>query len=594
MRRTWTTLLTAGLFVIAPVVVANPAEAQAPLQVGTIESISIQSESLDRSGARRTADGWTLEIHHPGATYVALHFSKFDLPSGERVTISDSQGGQSYVLSGKGKMEAGTFWSQHIKGERAMINFTTRRALANGFEIDKYGAGNVNIGFTPEAICGADDKDNAVCFENSHPVEYDKGRAVARLLISGSSLCTGWLASADNHLVTNEHCITTATAALNTDYEFMAEAANCGDSNCQLCHAGTVFSGATFIQDNAALDYALVQINSANPAATYGYLEIDDRAATIGEQIYIPQYPGGRAKELGIVSSDPGNVSGVCEVDGFSAGCSSSAYQDVGYQCDTEGGSSGSPVLASSSHKVIALHHCANCPNRGVPITLVCDEICDIIQPACAVDADCNDGNSCTDDICLAGSCTNDPIPNCCGDGTCDLGEDCNSCAADCVSGTSSGATCGNGLCEAADGENCLTCATDCNGKQNGKPSNRFCCGDGGGENPVGCGDSRCNTGGFNCTTTPASGGAFCCGDNLCDSGESCANCRLDCDQGFEACSNGSDDDCDGLIDCNDPDCTNDAACQGGTGGQKGDPCTSNAQCDSGKCRGPAGNMRCK
>ena len=64
-----------------------------------------------------------------------------------------------------------------------------------------------------------------------------------------------------------------------------------------------MFSGANFIQDNAALDYALVQIASGDPASTFGFLEIDNRAAVVGEQIYIPQHPGGRAKELGIFSS---------------------------------------------------------------------------------------------------------------------------------------------------------------------------------------------------------------------------------------------------------------------------------------------------
>jgi hypothetical protein len=71
---------------------------------------------------------------------------------------------------------------------------------------------------------------------------------------------------------------------------------------------------------------------------------------------------------------------------------------------------------------------------------------------------------------------------------------------------THPGAVCGNGTCEAADGEDCVSCPDDCNGKQSGNPFSRFCCGSGGGENPVSCSDSRC-TDGASCTDVPATSG---------------------------------------------------------------------------------------
>ncbi len=153
-----------------------------------------------------------------------------------------------------------------------------------------------------------------------------------------------------------------------------------------------------------------------------------------------------------------------------------------------------------------------------------------------------------------------------CGNGICESGEDCNSCASDCVSGSSPGAVCGNGICEAnpADGEDCVSCPADCAGVQGGKPSSRFCCGDGDGQSPVFCGDSRCTSGGFDCTEVEApGGGAFCCGDLACSPGENCSNCGLDCNTGAEVCTGGLDEDCDGDVDCADSDCSGDPACQG-------------------------------
>ena len=58
---------------------------------------------------------------------------------------------------------------------------------------------------------------------------------------------------------------------------------------------------------------------------------------------------------------------------------------------------------------------------------------------------------------------------------------------------------CGNNYCEIAAGENCLTCPQDCNGVQSGSPSKRYCCGNGGGQNPIPCSDPRCTANGKGC-----------------------------------------------------------------------------------------------
>ncbi len=120
-------------------------------------------------------------------------------------------------------------------------------------------------------------------------------------------------------------------------------------------------------------------------------------------------------------------------------------------------------------------------------------------------------------------SCTGCPF---CGDGTCDPGEDCLVCAADCASASS--VTCGNGICEAADGEDCVSCPGDCNGEQSGSPGSRYCCGDGDGDTPIPCSDSRCNEGGQICTDAPSFD--HCCGDQVCESTETSASCAVDCE----------------------------------------------------------------
>ena len=458
---------------------ASTASAEVPLKVGERYRLAVDSSKPGGDlAAEVTATGARWTLTHPGATYIAIHFDKFDLPPGDELVISDGRGGQEVRLAGLGKMDLGTFWAQHVKGDTAVMEFvTTGEKPGKGFKIDEYAAGFVGLGGAPvtEEICGTNDLQNAIC--RSPSVEYDRARAIARLLIQGTSLCTGWLASGTSHLITNNHCIGNATAAANTDYEFGSEAPTCGSSNCQLCYPGTIFSGASFVQTNVGLDYTLVQITAGNPAATFGFLQIDNRTAVVGEQIYLVSHPAGRAKEFAYNSTgDVGNVGRVLSLN--EASCTGGTLE-VGYHNDTEGGSSGSPVIAVSSQKVIVLHHCRGnalfCgdPNRGVPIDQICAQICGLLGSGCTTNADCTGGQICCGGACRAATCSSGAN---CNDGIACTTDTCNNpgtCTASC---SSTWPSCGinDGCC----GPTC-TSGTDpncCRPKNTACTANSQCC----------------------------------------------------------------------------------------------------------------------
>lgn len=75
------------------------------------------------------------------------------------------------------------------------------------------------------------------------------------------------------------------------------------------------------------------------------------------------------------------------------------------------------------------------------------------------------------------------------------------------------------------------------------------------------------------------------CGDGSCDPGEDACSCPEDCGvapSSEMACADGRDDDCDGLVDCADPDCGGDPACPTCLPG--GARCSANVDCCSGNC----------
>lgn len=132
---------------------------------------------------------------------------------------------------------------------------------------------------------------------------------------------------------------------------------------------------------------------------------------------------------------------------------------------------------------------------------------------------DCDDGadDDCDSDIdCDDADCLDDPACPFCGNTTCDLGEDECSCAVDCGDPPASETECSNGIDEDCDGatdcddsdcsanpacacgdglcaapEDCNSCPGDCDSVTRGKPTNRYCCGNGILEGPEG--DGRCD-----------------------------------------------------------------------------------------------------
>lgn len=338
---------------------------------------------LEKSAAVRSET-----FHYDGATYIAVHFESFRLADGDYLIVRSPDGSQSWRYEGLGRAELGMspggFWATHIKGDTALVELYSRHDVGDhGYVIDKFARGFTEsemlgggqAGAAPdgtEALCGADDSEWAKCYQSSEPEIYEKGRAVSRLLILGSFVCTGWLLGCEGHLVTNNHCIGNQNEANNTDFEFMAEGATCATNCFGFGCPGTIeATSGTLVKTNGSLDYSLVQL-PGNLSATYGFMSFRETGPVVNERIYIPQHPAGWGKRFAVFSTAAQDQSGFCEVLSLNSPPCTGGPGDIGYYCDTQGGSSGSPVLGYSDHKVVSLHHCGDCPNRGLdPIDLI-------------------------------------------------------------------------------------------------------------------------------------------------------------------------------------------------------------------------------
>jgi GEVED domain/Trypsin-like peptidase domain len=149
----------------------------------------------------------------------------------------------------------------------------------------------------------------------------------------------------------------------------MAEGATCATdcSSWGACPGTVAASSGTLVRTDYDLDYSLILLPT-NVSPTYGYMQLRNELPAVGERIYIPQHPGNYGKQIAVNSDTDGPFA---KIYSTTQPACHGGPGDIGYYADTEGGSSGSPVLAYSDNLVVALHHCGTCPNRGVPVTAI-------------------------------------------------------------------------------------------------------------------------------------------------------------------------------------------------------------------------------
>ncbi len=338
--------------------VAVPSDAQTRIRVG--DEISYESATpaeYPRGDANRPVT-WSETVVSPGAKFLRIHFSKFHLPDGDFLTVTGLNGKESWVYTGKGPDGTGSFWSFAVEDEAAVVELRSsgvaRRGTRWGVAMDRIVHGEVPFAVEPtptKVICGTDGRQNAVCQAgiNMNPV--------ARMLYQsgGSSfVCTGWLAAGSNAntFVTNNHCISTQTEASSLQAKFNYQTTTCGGGTTATT---TDYAGGTLLKTNNKLDYTVMTLQG-NPEATWGEYTATSKQPTAGLVINFPQHPGGGLKRIGYWEDAAQTVR--CAVNSVNQTYSGTTRRSqMSYGCDSEGGSSGSPIMDAGTGRIIGLHH---------------------------------------------------------------------------------------------------------------------------------------------------------------------------------------------------------------------------------------------
>jgi lysyl endopeptidase len=327
-------------------------------------------------------------FHYPQASYVKVHFSRMTMLPGDYVTVSDGKGEESYRYDAPRLLDGTPTdrWAMSITGDTAVVEMHRGGGNLVGSLLGRLGVNvdRVARGYSrkeqarvpeeqltapgrtgrEESVCGSDESSDAVCYRSADPVAYTRSKAIARLLINGTELCTGWRVGSKNRMLTNNHCFDNSADAYETEVWFNYQCATCGGFE---VFKPTKVWGDKVLATEHVLDFTLFTVSNFSAVQKFGYLSLDTVRPARSQELYVPQHPAGEPTRI---AGRLGEKAGTCAVadpafDGYAQN------SDVSYYCDTEGGSSGSPVLSRRTNKVVALHHFGGCPNSGVRADLL-------------------------------------------------------------------------------------------------------------------------------------------------------------------------------------------------------------------------------
>ncbi|MFD9903471.1 trypsin-like serine peptidase [Streptomyces sp. NPDC059063] len=361
---------------------APPAAEPAPIPtVGEEKAVDLRLGSPG-SPVRRV-------IRHPGAQYVKVHFARLALAAGDSLTVSDPAGREVHTYHGDptrgGAARGDASFTRHgrtgfaamsVDGDTAVVTLHTRKGRDSRVAIDRYWRGFTQAEIDAKnpgarSVCGADGRRDAVCYKTSHPAQYAASRGVARMLKNGGGWCTAWRVGRGNHMLSNNHCVKTQAELDAIEVQFDYDCATCGGNDPR---PGTKVGANRLLRTSPSLDFTLFNVDNFDQISQFGTLFMETRAPVLNEQAYVIGHGDTRPKRISLFEERDGGA--YCGVRNPQLGS-----EDVGYSCDTSGGNSGSPVVATSSHKVIALHWGGSCPNNvGTRADLIYPQIQDLID----------------------------------------------------------------------------------------------------------------------------------------------------------------------------------------------------------------------
>jgi V8-like Glu-specific endopeptidase len=287
---------------------------------------------------------WQIEIEEIGAQYLRLRLNDItgQPPEGTTLRLRDRSGRVVREYSGSELLAKGMLWTPIVNGGYVLVTLHSAIAPVDfGLRIDR--VAYQTYGGAPLSTVGVDEKEPIANYSNDQIVSQ-VSRPIAKLIFMENSkpyTCTGFLIGS-NKLMTNHHCVQSqevcATAVAIFGYQL---------DNDGLLQFGEQFECVKFVetQSNYELDYSVLELQG-EPGSIWGSITLTAGDPSVNDAMFIVQHPAGEPKKISKIN---------CAANAVPVKGRGTAT-DFTHSCDTVGGSSGSPIFASSGN-IVGLHH---------------------------------------------------------------------------------------------------------------------------------------------------------------------------------------------------------------------------------------------
>lgn len=278
---------------------------------------------------------WRLQINLEAATSVNLEFDDFVVPEGGMVYIYTPRGERLGGFTKDSNPGHTVLGVGLLPGGEVTIEYNEPAAKAGQGRLR---IGQITQGYRDSFNMMKDFNESLSCNNNVICPEgdpwRDQIRSVARIVVGGSDWCTGTLINncandGTPYFLTANHCLNGSTATWV--FAFNWESPQCATN--QNTPMTQTVSGAQLLENNPGTDMALLQLNTAPPAAYEVYYSGWDASGAIPQDQVGIHHPSGDQKKISFNGETSEAVmwggANCWEVDAWDDGT-------------TEGGSSGS------------------------------------------------------------------------------------------------------------------------------------------------------------------------------------------------------------------------------------------------------------